>query len=52
MMTKGNHKPFIKEGKVVISEKKQDIVIIGAGIAGLVAAIEGAVTGAKGYCPR
>lgn len=31
----------------MISEKKQDVVIIGAGIAGLVAAIEGAVTGTK-----
>lgn len=38
---------LVEEGKVSIGEKKQDVVIIGAGMAGFVAAIEGVANGAQ-----
>ncbi|MFC1968497.1 FAD-binding protein [Chloroflexota bacterium] len=48
----------MEERKGIIDEKRQDVVIVGAGMAGLVAAIEGAATGVKitvldklGYMP-
>ena len=37
----------MEEDKVNIGEKKQDVVIIGAGMAGFVAAIEGVANGAQ-----
>lgn len=37
----------LERREAIIGEKKQDVVVIGAGIAGLVAAIEGAANGAQ-----
>lgn len=37
----------MEEIKTITGEKRQDVVVVGAGMSGLVAAIEGAATGAK-----